>query len=116
MIRIAVVGALLLGVTALIIFNPLSGDPARGMVESLEEMAQAVEAHSGDCDAMADALTAPAARYEEAAKALAGLAPADQKTARERYTTRVAGARNELNQAVNCAMNRRVRDTLVNRL
>ena len=116
MIRIALVGALLLGVTALIIFNPMSSDPARGMVESLEEMAQAVETHGGDCNAMADALTAPAARYEEAAKSLAGLAPADQKAARDRYATRIDTARKGLTKAVNCAMNRRVRDTLVNRL
>jgi len=116
MMRIAVVGVFLLGVTALIIFNPFGGDPARGLVESLEEMAQAVEANGSDCKAMADALTAPAARYEKAAKGLAQLDIAAQDEARERYAARTAGAQKRLNQAVKCAMNRRVRDTLINRL
>jgi hypothetical protein len=65
---------------------------------------------------MADALTPVAARYEQAAKALGAMTPAAQKKARQKYEDRLAEARQRLAGAVKCAMNRRVRDALVNRL
>lgn len=116
MTRIALVGVFMLGLTALLIYPPWGSDPARGLVESLEEMAQAIEANQTDCEAMANALTAPAARYEEAAGALADLDAAARESARKRYAARIDAARKGLSKAVKCAMNRRVRDTLVNRL